>query len=160
MSWHSTAKAFALQFIFYMPRKPSQKAHSEILPRYGCKGEGSAFRSTWVKGVLCDTVSLITAFKQMLMVVDSHIYISYKILFMWSTFESFDWSVIQRVKQLGRCFDNSAMIRFPTIHLTQNVTPELSSEASPESTVNWLLWTLLLCQITLMWHLTCNLKSL
>ena len=70
-----------------------------------------------------------------------------KILLMWSTFESLDWSMIQRVKWLRRRFNDSVTIQFPTIHLTQNVAPESCSEASPESTVNRLLWTLLISDI-------------
>jgi hypothetical protein len=50
----------------------------------------------------------------------------------------------REVKWLRRSFNNSAMIWFPTIHLAQKLVPELSAEASAESTVKHLLWTLLL----------------
>ena len=45
----------------------------------------------------------------------------------------------REVKRLRRRFDDSATIRFPTIHLTQKLVLESSAEASAESTVKCLL---------------------
>jgi hypothetical protein len=62
----------------------------------------------------------------------------------------------REVKWLRRRFSDSATIQFPMIHLTQKLVPESSAEASAESTVKRLLWTLLM-QPLVKWSSTnCN----
>jgi len=54
-------------------------------------------------------------------------------IYIWSTRERLEvW--FKEVKRLRRHFNNSEMIQFHMIHLTQNFVPESNSESPPEST--------------------------